>query len=179
MALGDKGLLEKRVSDPFFIGEAFELEIPPLDRNASAAYVRQWMAESPAFLPGETLGDVAQEDIFRATHGNPGQIDLYMEQPRQPNRGSKKTIPVGALAGTGLLIAVMAGLTLYFGRGLEISPPPKDSPILPVPPKAEKAEPDIQPVLPSAVIPPVSKAQPLAPTPAPVLQPGSVIPGCR
>ncbi len=117
VALDDNGVREREGSDPFFINEAFQFEIPPLDRNASAAYVHHLMAESSAFLPGETLGDVAQEEIFQVTGGNPGQIDSYLEQPHVVKRGQSGPFNVGVLAGTGLLIAVMAGTTLYFGRG--------------------------------------------------------------
>lgn len=120
VALKDSAILDKKISDAAFINEAFVVDIPPLDRTSCTAYVRQLVAASPAFLPGETLSAPLLDQIFVATRGIPGRISDYLEQPRlKVSETTGSTVNVWALAGTGLLIALIAGLTLYFGHGFE------------------------------------------------------------
>ncbi len=185
VALNDTAISDKAVSDPEFMNEAFQIEIPALGQSEAIAYIRYVVATSPAFLPGETFGPAFHDDVFSASGGSPGQIEACLEQPRAPSRRQSAPVNVGFLAGTGLLITLVAGLTLYFGQGresIEIShslpvpvPPPPATPVVDQPPP--------EPAPPTATTanetPPGVAPEPVRPTESPASTPVVVIPEPR
>ncbi|MGI9213002.1 MAG: hypothetical protein ACR2HF_11070 [Methylococcaceae bacterium] len=181
IALDSTAVTEKNVTDAEFMTEAFPVEIPPLDNLETSAYIRQIVATTPAFLPGETFNTAIQEQVFRSSGGIPGQIAALLEQPITPARKNALLAHAQTLALTGLLIALTAGLTLYFGPNLapvdttppvqpqESTPPQHPDTILipappePIPPAVVAPQPE-QSFLPAAPLPLTPEVKP--PTPA-------------
>jgi|GEM_PF-5526088 len=133
IALNDDAVRDKTVSDPEFMNEAFEIEMPALGQQETIAYIRHIVATNPAFLPGESFGPAFHAEVFKASGGAPGQIEAALEQPRTPARRRTGSIPVGLLAGTGLLITGVAGGILYFGQGREPLETPQPLPTVSAP----------------------------------------------
>ena len=156
VALTEQALAERNITDAEFMNEAFEVEIPPLNLDETARYIGHITtahAAHPAFLTGQMSDAAFRQQVFKATGGVPGQIQKYLEQPPRSSPVGMASASIPALAGSGLLIALAAGLTLYLGQGLE--PPANPNPSTPVPLPAEAAPPTPVPS-PELALPPAT-----------------------
>ena len=158
VALNGQALAERNITDAEFMNEAFEVEIPPLNLDETARYIGHITAAHPAFLTGQMSDAAFRQQVFKATGGVPGQIEKYLEQPPRSSPVGMARASIPALAGSGLLIALAAGLTLYLGQGLE--PPANPTPSTPVPLPAEAVPPT--PVPSPELAPPPATAEPEA-----------------
>ena len=158
VALNGQALAERNITDAEFMNEAFEVEIPPLNLDETARYIGHITAAHPAFLTGQMSDAAFRQQVFKATGGVPGQIEKYLEQPPRSSPVGMARASIPALAGSGLLIALAAGLTLYLGQGLE--PPANPTPSTPVPLPAEAVPPT--PVPSPELPPPLATAEPEA-----------------
>jgi septal ring-binding cell division protein DamX/type II secretory pathway predicted ATPase ExeA len=124
--LRPEDLQQKLATDALVMGDAFVLDIPPLSRTESDAYVKERAEKTSGPWVPEALTPERLADIYEKTSGVPGLIEKLLQQPLPESRKTIVIPPRASAAGAAVLLLSLAGGFIYWGHRTDSSLEPAE-----------------------------------------------------